>query len=97
MKIGLMVLSLMLSPVALAGGDIATGKILHAAQCQACHAGRFNGDSGKIYTRANHRVKSLSGLNQMIGACNANLGLGLFPEDEANLTAYLNQQYYKFK
>jgi hypothetical protein len=42
-------------------------------------------------------VKSASSLAQQITTCNANLGNQLFPEDEANLGAYLNKQYYKFK
>lgn len=80
-----------------AKADSAAGQQLHAEHCAACHAGRMNGNAATMYTRANRRVKSLSGLHQMIGSCNANLGLGLFPEDEANLAAYLNQQYYKLK
>lgn len=85
------------SDAALAQGNATAGKTLHEAQCNACHAKRFDGDGGKIYTRSNRRVKSPGSLAQMIGACNSNLGLGLFPEDEANLAAYLNQRYYKFK
>ncbi|NTV95715.1 MAG: cytochrome c, partial [Thiobacillus sp.] len=58
---------------------------------------RFDGDGAKIYTRADRRVKSAASLAQQITTCNANLGLNLFPEDEANLGAYLNQKFYKFK
>ena len=36
-------------------------------------------------------------LAQQITFCNSMLGNELFPEDEANLGAYLNQTYYKFK
>jgi hypothetical protein len=59
------------------------------------HAGRFGGDGGKIYTRADRRVKNASGLAQQITTCNAMLGNNLFPEDELHLAAYLNGQYYK--
>ncbi|MEY3058028.1 MAG: hypothetical protein RI941_751, partial [Pseudomonadota bacterium] len=33
----------------------------------------------------------------MVARCNTELRLDLFPEDEADVSAYLNQQYYKFK
>jgi cytochrome c5 len=78
-------------------GDAKAGKALHDQQCSACHAARFQGDAGKIYTRADRRVKNASGLAQMITACNANLGNNLFPEDELNLGAHLNATFYKFK
>jgi cytochrome c2 len=80
-----------------AEGDAKAGQSLHDKQCAACHAARFGGDGSKIYTRNDRRVKGTSGLAQMITACNSNLGLNLFPEDEANLGAHLNKQYYKFK
>lgn len=80
-----------------AGADAQAGAALHAKQCAGCHVGRFGGDGSKIYTRPDHRVKSASALEQQITTCTTNLGLDLFPEDENNLGAYLNQHYYKFK
>jgi cytochrome c5 len=78
-------------------GDAKQGKATHEAKCNACHAGKFNGDGQKIYTRSDRRVKTASGLSQMITTCNAMLGNNLFPEDELHLAAYLNNEYYKFK
>lgn len=80
-----------------ANGNAAVGKSMHEKQCADCHAARFGGDGSKIYTRADRRVKNASSLAQMITTCNANLGNNLFPEDEANLGAFLNKTYYKFK
>jgi len=96
----LLVLSLL--PLATAAapfakGDAKAGEKLHKQQCASCHVGRFGGDGSKIYTRADRRVKSAASLAQQITTCNANLGNNLFPEDEANLGAYLNKTYYKFK
>lgn len=100
-RIAPILLALLIAPAVQAApfakGDAQAGQALHDKQCAACHAGRFGGDGGKIYTRADHRVKSAASLAQQITTCNANLGLNLFPEDEANLGAYLNQHYYKFK
>lgn len=80
-----------------AKGNAEIGKKLHAQQCDGCHADKFNGNAAKIYTRADRKVKNPDHLAQRIGSCNAMLGLNLFPEDEANLGAYLNKTYYKFK
>jgi mono/diheme cytochrome c family protein len=80
-----------------ASGDLQAGKALHDKDCVGCHAKMFGGDGSKIYTRADHKVKNKQQLAARISACNANVGAGWFPEDEAHVAAYLNQQYYKFK
>lgn len=80
-----------------AKGDPATGKALHDKACISCHASMFGGDGSKIYTRADHKTKTAQQLAARISGCNANTGAGWFPEDEAHVAAYLNQQYYKFK
>jgi len=80
-----------------AKGDPRTGKSLHDKACISCHANMFGGDGSKIYTRADRKVKTAQQLAARISACNANTGTGWFPEDEAHVGAYLNQQYYKFK
>lgn len=84
-------------PSPFANGNAAAGKAQHTKLCDGCHADRFGGDAGKIYTRADRKVKSADQLAQRIGSCNAMLGLNLFPEDEANLGAHLNKTFYKFK
>lgn len=100
-RIAPILLALLLAPAVQAApfakGDPRAGKLLHDQQCAGCHIGRYGGDGSKIYTRAERRVKSASALAQQITTCNANLGNNLFPEDEANIGAYLNQQFYKFK
>lgn len=80
-----------------AGGDAKAGKALHDKQCTSCHVAKFGGDGSKIYTRADRRMKSAQQLAQQITTCNANLGNKLFPEDENNIGAHLNRQFYKFK
>ena len=100
MKHVALVLALIAAPAfaaPFASGNAATGKDLHEKKCAACHAGRFGGDGSKIYTRADRRVKNAGALAQQITVCNSMLGNELFPEDEANLGAHLNQTYYKFK
>ena len=80
-----------------AHGDPKAGQVLHDKSCIACHAKMFGGDGSKMYTRADHKIKTPQQLAARISACNANTGAGWFPEDEAHVAAYLNQQYYKFK
>lgn len=80
-----------------ANGDPETGKVLHDKTCISCHASMFGGDGSKIYTRADRKTKTAQQLAARISGCNANTGAGWFPEDEAHVAAYLNQQYYKFK
>ncbi len=80
-----------------ADGKPAHGKALHAKDCAGCHANRYGGDGSIMYTRQDHTIKNPSSLAQRISTCNANLGNKLFPEDEADIGAYLNQTYYKFR
>lgn len=78
-------------------GDPKAGKLLHDKACIRCHADMFGGDGSKIYTRADRKTKAPQQLAARISGCNVNTGAGWFPEDEAHVGAYLNQQYYKFK
>ena len=78
-------------------GDPKAGKALHDKSCTSCHVGMFGGDGSKIYTRADRKTRTAQQLAARISGCNANTGAGWFPEEEAHVGAYLNQQYYKFK
>jgi len=80
-----------------AQGDPKAGKTLHDKACINCHVNLFGGDGSKMYTRADRKTKSAQQLAARISGCNANTGAGWFPEDEAHVGAWLNQQYYKFK
>lgn len=85
------------APTPFAQGDAKAGAALHQEKCAACHVGLVGGDGSKLYTRKERKIKDASQLAQRITTCNANLGNTLFPEDEANLGAYLNSTFYKFK
>ena len=78
-------------------GDAVAGKKIHEAQCDGCHAARFDGDPTRIYTRPDRRAQNPDQLAQWLTTCNANLGNNLFPEDELNIGAHLNRTFYKFK
>ncbi|MBU3559080.1 hypothetical protein ICV89_05530 [Polynucleobacter sp. Adler-ghost] len=81
-----------------ATADLANGKKIDQQKCYACHAKKSGfGNGDMIYTRSDSKVKSLQNLKTMVSMCNTELRLDLFPEDEADVTAFLNKQFYKFK
>ena len=74
------------------------GKEIDQHKCYACHAKKTGfGNGDMIYTRSDSKVNSLAKLKVMVERCNTELRLDLFPEDEADVAAYLNKQFYKFK
>ena len=78
--------------------DIANGKKIDQQKCYACHAKKSGfGNGDMIYTRSDSKVKNLQNLKSMVAMCNTELRLDLFPEDEADVAAFLNKQFYKFK
>ena len=72
-------------------------KLVSQAKCEACHMGKIGGDGSAMYTRKNRRVTARSKLLPQVERCNSELGLGLFPDDEAAIAAYLNAAHYQFK
>jgi len=77
--------------------DLKRGKQLLEENCIKCHADMVGGDGSKIYTRADRRIDSLAALNKQVHRCKTSLGVS-WPEDQiADVVAYLNKTYYKFK
>ncbi len=72
-------------------------KLIAEAKCEACHISKVGGDGATIYTRKDRRVTSKSKLLSQVARCNSELSLGLFPDDETAIAAYLNATHYKFK
>lgn len=81
-----------------AEGNAKIGKSMVEKHCISCHATRFddNGDGSSIYTRPDRKVKSSAALLTQLRACNTNLGLKWFEDEELHVARYLNQTYYKF-
>lgn len=76
--------------------DLVNGKTLHQSKCAQCHAEKSGlGNADMIYLRSDRKVKDLAKLKSMVSMCNTELRLDLFPEDEADLVAHLNQAFYK--
>ena len=85
--------------VAQAHGDpIAEGKkLVEEHKCETCHHNKTMGDAKAIYLRKDRKVTSMEKLKAQVSMCNTQLNLKLFPEDEEDIAAYLNETYYKFK
>jgi mono/diheme cytochrome c family protein len=76
--------------------DVARGKALHDEKCVGCHVKRYGGDGSQMYLRADRLIRDRKALDQRVATCNAMVNAGLFPEDEADIAAWLAQRYYKF-
>jgi hypothetical protein len=72
-------------------------KLVAESKCEACHIQKVGGDGSSIYKRPDRRVTTKSKLLAQVGRCNNELNLGLFPDDEADIAAYLDAEHYKLK
>jgi cytochrome c peroxidase len=82
---------------AFAAGDAAEGrKLVAEKKCEVCHNNKTLGDAKAVYLRKDRKVTSLPKLKAQVALCNSQLNLGLFPEDEEHIVAFLDQTYYKF-
>lgn len=77
--------------------DPQAGKVLHDKTCVACHVRLYGGDGSKMYLRDGRLLSTQLDILQRVAACNSQVRAGWFPEEEAEVAAYLNQQYYHFK
>lgn len=83
-------------PSPFAAGKASAGRAIVDRDCVSCHAQAFAGDADQIYRRAERHVGTAAQLLAQVQACNVNLGKGYFPEEEEDIAAYLNLEFYKF-
>ena len=81
---------LALSAHAAVPGNVAEGKRLHDANCTGCH-------DTAVYTRKDHRVRSLDGLKQQVENCTHMAQKEFSPAERQDIVKYLNDQFYRFK
>lgn len=101
MKILFILSAVMLSGVAQAApfpsGDASAGKqFFEQNRCNRCHIEKMGGDGSAIFTRPNRIVNNPAQMIARMHYCAENLGVKLSPQDEQNVGAYLNKNYYKF-
>ena len=81
-----------------AGADRKAGMALHQEKnCAACHAQRLGDDGSGIYTRIDRKVTTPEKLLAQVALCNTQLRNAMFPDDERDVAAFLNHDYYHFK
>ena len=76
--------------------DLKSAKPLHDKACVSCHVRMYGGDGSKMYTRDGRLLSTKLDVLQRVASCNAMVSSGWFPEEEASVAAWLNQQYYHF-
>lgn len=97
MRTLLFALATLVAVPALAAGDPAQGrKLVEEKKCEGCHHNKTLGDAKAIYLRKDRRVTSLEKLKAQVAACNSELNLQLFPDEEEHIVAHLDKTYYKF-
>jgi hypothetical protein len=105
MKKSTLFAALLLTPVVALAADADNGKELYDetyfereingemrddVTCASCHEPAF-------YTRPDRLATSYKNLEQAwVQGCNDMMNVGWFPEEVADVTAYLNKTYYKF-
>lgn len=77
--------------------DPKIGKEHHDKACVACHVRLYGGDGSKMYTRDGRLLSTKLDVLQRVATCNSQVKAGWFPEEEAEVAAYLNLKYYQFK
>ena len=93
----LLALTLPAGPAVAAPSAAEGAKLVQEKRCETCHNNQTLGDAKAIYLRKDRKVTSWEKLKSQVAACNSQLNLQLFPEDEEHIAEYLNQTYYKFK
>ena len=69
--------------------DIDAGKDMYDEDCTKCH-------DSSVFTRKNRKVNNIDTLKNQVHRCVTSQAYSWFEEDEENVTAYLNDAYYKF-
>ncbi len=80
---------LALSAHAAVPGDAAQGKRLHDASCTGCH-------DTSVYTRKDHKVRSLDGLGHQVENCTHMAQKEFSSAEKQDIVKYLNDQFYRF-
>ncbi len=82
---------LLVSGASMAAGNAGNGqKLFSGSKCDKCHG-------TEVFTRTDRKVKDLKGLEAQVRRCDSNLNTNWFDDEILDVTAHLNQKFYKFK
>ena len=94
----LLAIALLAASPARAAGDPAVGeKLVQAKGCELCHDRQPLHGAKAIYLRPDRKVRSMEELRAQVSACNHGLHLDLSPDEERDVVAYLDRDYYRFR
>ena len=97
MRLASFFLAVALFPAVSFAADAGKGRaMVEEKKCEACHHNKTMGDAKAVYLRKDRKVTSLEKLKAQVALCNSELNLQMFPDEEENVVAWLNQAYYKF-
>ena len=77
--------------------DVQKGAKLYAQYCTGCHIRLVGGDGTAIHTRKDSIIHNLNALQQRVAFCSTQINAHLFPDEEADIAAWLNGKFYRFK
>lgn len=84
-------------PAIFKDADLKLGdKLIAEHQCTACHVQKVGGNGSSIYKPLG-RINTPGFLRGMVDQCNAEINLGIFPDEITAIAAVLNRDHYKFK
>lgn len=79
-------------------GNAEKGKALfEKGNCHACHSSMVGGNGNGIFTRPGRKVHSPAQLIEQLHSCSTNSGANWSEDDIAQVAAYLNRDFYKFR
>lgn len=83
--------ALLFAPAAHAAlpGNGTNGQRLHEANCIGCH-------DSSVYTRPDHKVRSLDALKHQLAGCGHMTNQTFSPAQTRDLVKYLNDRFYHF-
>ena len=75
---------------------LAQGKTLHDASCLQCHSSITSGKANSLYTRAEHKVKTLPALHKRVKGCAVAADVSWSSEQRETVVNYLAKTFYRF-
>jgi mono/diheme cytochrome c family protein len=75
---------------------LAQGKTLHDANCLQCHASITGGKANSIYSRADHKIKTLAALEKQVSNCAVAADANWSETQREAVVNYLSETFYHF-
>lgn len=94
---GMLVVSVMVSGISVNcwASDIKSGENLYKQNCTVCHTAQYPNEPSKIHTRKD-RLQSMQKVTAQVNECQGELKLKWSKKEVGDVSAYLNDAYYKF-